>query len=112
MELKQLSLCDHVFKDFMKQIKEGQLYLIKLDDRWFVSEIRHVISRGGGRDDPHCWDVDAGWVSHQLSHRSLTHIDAGWQEIWELKDPELIKKKTKAALREKAEVDEDQVNML
>lgn len=107
MELKKLSLCNHVFLDFIKQIKEDGIYLIKIDDRWFVSAIEYVSVRSGGKDNPHCWDVEYGWSSHQLSHRSNTRLDENWQEIYEIIDKEIIKNKTKKVLREKAEIHDD-----
>jgi hypothetical protein len=108
MELKKLDLCNYDFKKFIKQIKPDTPYLIKIEDRWHVSEISFCGM--GARDDidsSSSWSVHLGSYSGQLGYGKDELLDVNWQEIYEIVDPELRKKKTKGLLKEKPYDDND-----
>jgi hypothetical protein len=106
LKIKKIDLCGLVFKEFIKQIDENSIYLIKREDRWFVSSFSRRSDDEKERLNPIYWSLDRGAYSMQVSHRGNTFMDPEFQEIYEIIDPDLMGKKAKKKLLEPVKEDE------
>ena len=108
MKLKKLDLCNYDFKEFIKQVKPDTPYLAKIDDKWRCGKIHFCgIGARDNRDESTSWDIDLGSYQLQLGSKHDGLLDADFQEIYEIVDPELRKKKTKELLKSKTDEEID-----